>query len=196
MQITFLSPDHLQKPLTLEPKEDTLYFLSEGSEENTISLNLTTPGVRAFLVGLFRTESKQDFFIHQNHSAPRTVSHVLLKTALHAEGKFFYQGTLHIEKEATGTIASQEARGLLLGDQTQFKVIPSLEILPKDVKCTHKASAAPISRHSLFTLETRGLSEEESRALLEDAFLSSAFDVLADLGVSESDLNRIQEKYQ
>jgi Fe-S cluster assembly protein SufD len=196
MNIIFLSATDLKKNPALEPQKDTLYFLTEGTGENALSLNLSTPGIRAFLVGLFRTNNETNFVIHQNHSAPHTVSHVLLKSTLEQNAKFSYQGNLHIEKDAVGTVASQEARGLLLGDGAQFKAIPSLEILPKDVSCTHKASAAPVNENSLFALETRGLSKEEAQKLLENAFLNSAFETLSAWGLTEKEISRIQEQYQ
>lgn len=195
MNTIFLSAPDLKKPLTLEPKEDTLYFVSKSAQENTISLDLSTPGVQAFLVGLFRTDTEQNFTIHQTHSAPYTVSHVLLKTVLQKGGTFSYQGNLHIKKEAVGTVASQEARGLLLGPGAQFKAIPSLEILPKEVRCTHKASAAPLNQDYLFALATKGLKGTEAETLLEQAFLQSAFETLSSLGVDKKTLTHIKEHH-
>lgn len=191
MQNIFLSPTNVASDILLEPKENTLYVLPKETS-TSITLNLSTPGVSAFIVGLFQSAEDQTITIKQNHFVPHTKSHVLLKSLI-APGKIFsYQGNIYIAKEASESTASQEARGLLLGEEARFKAMPSLEILPKSVTCNHKASSAPVNPDSLFTLNTRGFSEGEAKKLLESAFLKTALDTLHIWGVRKETILEIE----
>lgn len=174
MNIISLSP--ATSSLILEPTEDTLYLLTSGSFD--INLTLKKPAVRAYILGLFFTEQNVTLTINQHHLAPATESHVLLKSLVAPSGNFFYQGNLLIEKSATGSNASQEARGLLLGSGARFKAIPALEIKPENVTCKHKASSTPINQESLYTLQTKGFSDADAQTLLQRAFLNGAKDTL------------------
>ncbi len=192
MKHFFLSQADLELPLTLEPKEDTLYVLPSVPEAR-LELHLSSPGVRAFVLGLFHTEGEQDLNITQNHTAPHTESHVLVKSLVAPIGYFRYQGNITIAKQSDGCIASQEARGLTQGPGSRFKAVPILEILPKNVSCTHKASSAPVNKDSLFILQTKGFSETEAKNLLESAFLQSAFEVASGWGVSPETIASIKK---
>lgn len=185
MKYILLTPSELLMPLVLSPKEDTLYCIPQELATACITLTMEHPGVRAFVVGLFHTTSEQNITVEQKHFAPQTESHILLKSLVASSGKFSYQGTISIEREAISCNASQEARGLLQGSGARFTAIPSLEILPKEVLCTHKASSAPINADSLFILQTKGFSEEEAKSILENAFLSSALDTLRTWNIPE-----------
>lgn len=193
MKHIFLTPTDCIEPLTLEPTGDTLYILPPEIAQTTITLTLTTPGVRAFVVGLFQTKSEQNITIHQNHVAPQTKSHILLKSLVHPTGQFRYQGNIHIQKSADGSNASQEVRGLTQGDGASFKAIPSLEICPKNVTCTHKASSSPVNKDSLYILETKGFTEAEAKTVLETAFLKGAFDTLTNWGIPKEILLHCEE---
>lgn len=195
MKHFFLSSSDLKLSLTLEPKEDTLYILPSVPEVR-LELQLSFPGVRAFVLGLFHTESEQELHITQNHTAPHTESHILVKSLVASSGYFHYQGNIAIAKEADGSIASQEARGLTQGAGARFKAVPSLEILPKNVSCTHKASSSPVNKDSLFILQTKGFSEIESQNILENAFLQSAFEVASGWGVSPETLTSIKKSLE
>lgn len=192
MKNIFLSPTDTE--LLLEPKEDTLYILP-NIPSISLTLDLRTPMVSAVVVGLSHAKEDQLITIKQNHLAPHTQSHVLLKSLVAPEKNFSYQGNVYIAKEASESSASQEVRGLLLGEEARFKAVPSLEILPKNVTCRHKASSAPASKDSLFTLQTRGLHEAEAKELLQTGFLKTGFDTLRTLGVPEKNILQLEKNF-
>lgn len=193
MKNIFLPLSELAEPLTLEPTEDTLYLLPQAVTAGVIHLTLATPGVRVFMVGLFHTKSEQNLTIEQNHTAPDTESHVILKTVVGGSGNFSYQGNIFIDKKAIHANASQEARALLISDEARFKAVPSLEILPKNVTCKHKASSAPVNRDSLFILSTKGFSEAEATNILEGAFLKQALDTLQHCNVPVESIRSLEK---
>ena len=51
---------------------------------------------------------------------------------------------------------------------------PELEIYADNVKCSHGASAGELDSESLFYLMSRGISFEEARRILIEAFVSEA----------------------
>ena len=192
MKFIPLTIEEKTNPWILEPLEDTVYFLSPQTE-TTIHLNLTKPDIRAFLISLSRIDDSKHLMIVQNHEAKNTESHVLLRTILDEKGNFQYHGTLRIEKEAHGSIADQEARALMNSKEARFKAVPSLEILPSDVKCSHKASSSSLNPNSLYALEARGLGKEQAKEILEVGFLQEAFDTLRSLRVPEKTLEEIKK---
>ncbi len=142
----------------------------------TGSFILSEPGAHALVLGLFTDQGNFSIHIDQRHEAPDTTSEVILRSLVDKEQEFFYQGNIHIKKSAQKSIASQEARGLLLAPGAKWKAIPSLEILPNDVICKHKATASPLSPESLYYLHGRGLAPKEAKQLLQEAFILSALE--------------------
>ena len=83
-----------------------------------------------------------------------------------------------MEKGAQKTVATQQARSLLLDRQAEANTKPELEIYADDVICTHGATTGAIDPAQLFYLMARGLDEETARALLVEAFVA---ELIADL---------------
>lgn len=193
MKHILLNPNQLEGLSALEPREDTLYILPKELTEAHLTLTLAHPGVRAFLVGLFPTKGEQKIHINQHHLAANTESHVLLKSLVDTESHFHYHGNIHIDKNAPQSTASQEARGLLAGEGARFQAFPSLEIIPQESICHHRASSGPVNPHSLFVLQTKGFSENEARALLEAAFLHAATDTLHSWHLPEESITTVMK---
>jgi Fe-S cluster assembly protein SufD len=70
------------------------------------------------------------------------------------------------------------AQALLLSETAEFDSKPELEIFADDVVCGHGATSGQIDDELLFYLESRGLPEQEARALLIQAFVGEAFAVV------------------
>ncbi len=53
---------------------------------------------------------------------------------------------------------------------------PQLEIYADDVKCSHGAAIGQLDDESVFYLRSRGIGEEQARAVLIRAFANDVFD--------------------
>src|SRR6201999_4195488 len=91
-----------------------------------------------------------------------------------------YQGKVTVAEGANGSDSRQTAKGLLLEDRAEIDLKPELEIFADDVKCAHGAAVGDLDAESLFYLRSRGIPENEARALLMRAFIGDAIDQIAD----------------
>ncbi len=76
---------------------------------------------------------------------------------------------------AQKTNAFQTNRNILTSDLAKIYTKPELEIYADDVKCSHGEATGFIDDEMLFYLRSRGISEENAKKLLLQAF---AVDVL------------------
>ena len=67
-------------------------------------------------------------------------------------------------------------RALLLSPDAEIDTKPELEIFADDVKCSHGATIGELDAEQLFYLRSRGIPDQEARAILVRAFLAEALD--------------------
>lgn len=87
-----------------------------------------------------------------------------------------FNGKVFVPKEAQLTNASQLNRNLLLSPKARVDTKPELQITADNVKCSHGATVSQLEADQIFYLRSRGLSEEDSRHLLIDAFAAEIID--------------------
>jgi Fe-S cluster assembly protein SufD len=95
----------------------------------------------------------------------------------HARGSF--SGRIIVRPDTVATDAQQTNRNLLLSPTAQADSRPWLEILADDVRCNHGATVGRIDDDALFYLQSRGISREEGRAMLVDAFVHEITDTIS-----------------
>jgi Fe-S cluster assembly protein SufD len=140
----------------------SLDLREEGASAQWTALQVLGGGRRADLSTL------------QNHAAPKTGSDFLCKSVLTGSARSFARGMVHVAPEAAGADAYQGNRILMLSDRAQAEVIPGLEILSNDVRCSHGVTIGELDPEELFYLRSRGISEGESRKILMEGFLEAA----------------------
>ncbi len=181
-----------QSIYTLTENEQCVFFMLNRSGE--VTFELAGQHAKAYIFALFL--GKEDSYtldIKQLHRAPHTTSQVITKSILHDQSTVAYTGLIHIDELAHESDASQESRALLLSPDARHTAIPSLEILPRDVTCHHKASAAPLNQESLFYLQSRGLNKDESTRMLIDGFIMSLLEDISSLGINDEQLTSLQK---
>lgn len=65
----------------------------------------------------------------------------------------------NFQQIAQKTDANQLCRTLLVSDKARVTVMPSMEIIANDVKCTHGATICDLEDEELFYLMSRGISK-------------------------------------
>ncbi|MBR4106248.1 MAG: Fe-S cluster assembly protein SufD [Alphaproteobacteria bacterium] len=105
------------------------------------------------------------------HLVAETFSDQLVKGVVGGQAKGVFQGCIHIEPNAIKTKGYQQHRALLLTDEAEVDVKPELEIFADDVQCSHGSACGQLDAEQLFYLRSRGLGEEEAKAMLVDAYL-------------------------
>ncbi len=127
---------------------------------------------------LLRSEQVGDLTTVVRHAGPGGRSSQQVRSVLDGQSRGVFQGRVEVAPGADGTDARQSSRALILSEGAEMDTKPELEILADDVKCTHGAATGSLDPEALFYLRTRGISENEARALLVEGFAGV---LLADL---------------
>jgi len=117
-----------------------------------------------------------DFTTVVKHDAPNTASRQTVKNVLTGRSRGVFQGKIEVARIAQKTDGYQMNQALLLSRDAEMDSKPQLEIYADDVKCSHGATVGALDDDQLFYLRTRGVPEEQARAMLVRAFLSEALD--------------------
>jgi Fe-S cluster assembly protein SufD len=122
--------------------------------------------------GLYVTTGSQHVDNHTtiDHAKPHCSSRELYKGILDGHSEGVFNGKIVVRKDAQKTDSKQSNKNLLLAEDCVINTKPQLEIYADDVKCTHGATIGQIDAESIFYLRSRGIGQEEARAMLTLAF--------------------------
>jgi Fe-S cluster assembly protein SufD len=164
--------------------------LGFGSANGKVRMEtkLAGPGSEARVTGGYAGGSGQhlDYDTIQEHAAPNTNSDLAFRGVLAAGATAVWRGMIKVDPGAQQTDAFQESRNLLLSPEAHADAIPGLEILADDVRCTHAAAVAQVDKDQLFYLTSRGINDEDAKALIIEGFLESLVERLAEGPVRDS----------
>ncbi|WP_026881906.1 Fe-S cluster assembly protein SufB [Clostridium akagii] len=104
------------------------------------------------------------------HAAPYTSSTVHTKSISKSGGTAVYRGAVKVMPNAHHTKSSISCESLMLDDISRSDTIPVLDIQNDEVDIGHEAKIGRISDESIFYLMTRGISEEEAKAMIVRGF--------------------------
>lgn len=132
------------------------------------------------LSGLNLLNGKQhgDTALLIEHKAPNCQSNQLYKTILNDEARGVFQGKIFVDQIAQKTNGYQLSNNLLLSPLAEMNIKPELEIYADDVKCSHGSTTGQLDETPMFYLRSRGLSENEARKLLLEAFIGQATETI------------------
>ena len=144
---------------------------------NDVVVVLDGEGADCTLNGLYLGDARRLVDNHTtiDHAKPHGTSRELYKGILADRARAVFNGRIVVRPDAQKTDAKQTNRALLLSEDAQINTTPQLEIFANDVKCTHGAAVGQMDDEAIFYLRSRGLSLEDARTLLIQAF---AADVL------------------
>jgi Fe-S cluster assembly protein SufD len=139
-----------------------------------LAVVLAAEGAECELNGLFVGKGTQHLDNHTliDHAEPHGVSRELYKGIMDGSSRGVFHGTIIVRPGAQKTDAIQTNKNLLLSRHALVDSTPALEIFADDVKCRHGATTGQLDPAALFYLRSRGIGEEDARALLTYAFAS------------------------
>ena len=85
-------------------------------------------------------------------------------------GTAIYRGVVYIGPDAKGTKGSISCESLMLDDQSRSDTIPDIVIENDDIDLGHEAKIGRIPDEDIYYLMSRGLSEEDAKAMLVRGF--------------------------
>ena len=104
------------------------------------------------------------------HEAPYTTSTVNSKSISKDGGVAVYRGLVKISKNAHHSKSSASCESLMLDNLSRSDTIPVIDINNREVDFGHEAKIGRISDEVIFYLMTRGISEEDAKALVVRGF--------------------------
>jgi Fe-S cluster assembly protein SufD len=147
-----------------------------------IHARLTGAGAHAAInaAQLLRARQHSDFTTVVSHDAPRGASRQTVKHVLAGHARGVFQGRIEVARAAQKTDGYQMNQALLLSPDAEIDCKPQLEIFADDVKCSHGATVGELDAEQLFYMTSRGIAQEDAKAMLVRAFLADALDAVAD----------------
>ncbi|MCZ8104172.1 MAG: Fe-S cluster assembly protein SufD [Burkholderiales bacterium] len=112
------------------------------------------------------------------HVAPHCASRELFKNVLDGESTGVFQGKIVVESQAQKTDGRMMSQAVLLADGAAMYNKPELEIFADDVQCAHGATCGALDDDLLFYLRARGLPKPDAEALMLQAFVGEALDLV------------------
>jgi len=105
------------------------------------------------------------------HMAPHTSSSVVSKSISKDGGCSVYRGKLFVAPHAHDCTASVECDALLLDEKSRTDTIPDIVVRHNNVTVAHEATVGKLSDEDIFYLTSRGIPEEEAKAMIVNGFL-------------------------
>lgn len=134
---------------------------------------LTTDLYGVYLPGGEQHVDNQSFI---DHAHPHCQSNELYKGIVAGKAKAIFNGKIIVRQDAQKTNAFQQNANMLLSDDAVVDSKPQLEIFADDVRCSHGATIGQLDEVALFYLKSRGLRDQEAKAMLQHAFLREVLD--------------------
>ena len=104
------------------------------------------------------------------HTGKRTSSYVNTKSISKDGGISTFRSSVQIGKQASGSKASVSCQSLMLDDISRSDTVPAMDIRTRDANVGHEAKIGRISDEAVFYLMSRGISEEDARAMIVSGF--------------------------
>ena len=105
------------------------------------------------------------------HAAPHTSSRVVSKSISKDGGCCVYRGLLSVTPNAHDVTANIECDALLLDELSRTDTIPDIRIRNNDVTIAHEATVGKLSEEDLFYLTSRGIPEDQAKAMIVSGFI-------------------------
>ena len=109
------------------------------------------------------------------HNAPKTTSYVNTKSISKDGGISTFRSSVVVKPQAKQSKSAVSCQSLMLDDISRSDTIPAMDIRTKDADVGHEARIGRISDEAVFYLMSRGISEEEARAMIVSGFADNVW---------------------
>lgn len=128
----------------------------------------------------------REFVTRTIHAEPEASSNQVVRAVHWGEATGNFLGRIEVARHAQQTDAAQDFKGLLLERGAAANAKPELEIFADDVACGHGSTVVEIDEDLLFYCASRGIPEAQARALLTEAFIAEAIEMVRDEPVAQA----------
>ncbi len=129
------------------------------------------------------------------HTGKNTSSYINTKSISKSGGISTFRSSVVVQKQAHGAKSAVSCESLMLDSVSRSDTIPAMDIRCKDCAVGHEAKIGSISDDTVFYLMSRGLSEEDARALIVSGFADNVSKELPlEYAVEMNNLIRLEMK--
>ena len=158
------------------------FTLSLGAAMARQDINTRLIGDRAFcgVSGVYLLAERQESTVATviEHIGLDGRTKEVFKGCLADRSHGVFQGQIKVAQSAQKTDAYQLNKTILLGERAVMDAKPELEIFADDVKCSHGATVGDLDETAEFYLRSRGIGPEQARAMLIEAFVIDAVELV------------------
>ena len=152
--------------------------LHNGVTRNKLDLTFSGEGAECQCYGCVIADKKQH--VDNNtliaHKVPHCTSNELYKYVLDNQAVGAFAGRVLVEHGAQQTASQMTNQNLTATKEARMYTQPMLEIYADDVKCAHGSTVGQLNDAALFYMRQRGISLEEAKLLLQNAFVNEVID--------------------
>lgn len=136
---------------------------------------LKESGARAHIISIAvaGVGQQQDAGAKVIHLASNTASTILSKSISSKGGIASYRGLVKAVKGVSNVQSQVQCDALLLDSASTSNTYPSIVVNSKNVQVNHEASVSTVSQEQLLYARSRGLSEQQARALIVNGFIDA-----------------------
>ena len=129
------------------------------------------------------------------HIGKNTSSYMNTRSISKSGGVSTFRSSVGVEKTARGAKSSVSCQSLMLDSESRSDTIPAMDVRTKDAAIGHEARIGSISGDAVFYLMSRGLTEEDARALIVSGFADNVSKELpVEYAVEMNNLIRLEMK--
>ena len=129
------------------------------------------------------------------HVGKNTSSYMNTRSISKSGGISTFRSSVVVQKGATGAKSAVSCQSLMLDSESRSDTIPAMDIRTKDAAIGHEAKIGAISNEAVFYLMSRGMSEEDARALIVSGFADNVSKELpVEYAVEMNNLIRLEMK--
>lgn len=146
--------------------------LNGGTIRNNVDIIMEAEGNEAHMYGLYLIKGRTHVDNHTlvDNTKPNCFSNELYKGIIDEYATGVFSGKIFVRPDAQKTNAYQSNKNILLSETGTVNTKPQLEIFADDVKCSHGCTVGQLDSEALYYLQTRGISKDNARAMLLQAF--------------------------
>lgn len=154
--------------------------LHNGVTRNKLDLTFSGEGAECQCYGCVIADKHQH--VDNNtliiHKVPHCTSNELYKYVLDNQATGAFAGRVLVEHGAQKTTSQMTNQNLTATKEARMYTQPMLEIYADDVKCAHGSTVGQLNDAALFYMRQRGISLEEAKVLLQNAFINEVIDMM------------------
>ena len=129
------------------------------------------------------------------HIGRNTSSYMNTRSISKSGGVSTFRSSVVVEKTAKGAKSSVSCQSLMLDSESRSDTIPAMDVRTRDAAIGHEARIGSISGDAVFYLMSRGLTEEDARALIVSGFADNVSKELpVEYAVEMNNLIRLEMK--